>query len=122
MTIYYSPSKEAFYDTDAGFSSLPEDIIDVTNIHANLLYEININNKVIVVKDGVLSFAERNIPITWDNVRRTRNDLLKNTDWTQMPDYSSPTKLDWANYRQALRDIPQIYQTPNSVIWPTSPN
>jgi len=40
-------------------------------------------------------------------IRQTRNHLLQQCDWTQLADSPlSPTqKADWADYRQALRDI-----------------
>lgn len=41
-------------------------------------------------------------------IRNRRDCLLKESDWTQLPD--NPLTLaqreDWAIYRQALRDIP----------------
>jgi hypothetical protein len=30
MTIYYSPTTKGFYDTDFGYPSLPQDIIEIT--------------------------------------------------------------------------------------------
>jgi hypothetical protein len=27
----------------------------------------------------------------------------------------------WKNYRQGLRDIPQVFKDYNSVVWPTKP-
>lgn len=34
-----------------------------------------------------------------------RNQLLAESDWTQMPDVSITNKTDWAVYRQQLRDM-----------------
>jgi len=44
-----------------------------------------------------------------EEMRRSRNDLLKDSDWTQLPDVplSVQEKAEWAVYRQALRDVPQ---------------
>ena len=39
-------------------------------------------------------------------IRGQRNQLLKDCDWTQIPDCTIPKKADWANYRQQLRDLP----------------
>ena len=48
-------------------------------------------------------------------------DMLKNTDWTQLPDspLDNDTKAKWATYRQAVRDIDQ--SDPSSITWPTAP-
>jgi hypothetical protein len=57
--------------------------------------------------------------------RSTRNQLLSDSDWTQMPD--SPlldaTKLNWATYRQALRDITGHANWPHldEADWPVKP-
>ena len=39
-----------------------------------------------------------------DIIRNKRNELLKESDWTQLPDVNI-SKEEWATYRQALRDI-----------------
>ena len=58
--------------------------------------------------------------VAWNPVRAKRNDLLAKSDWTQLSD-SSANKVAWANYRQKLRDIPQDFDKPEDVIWPTKP-
>lgn len=37
-------------------------------------------------------------------IKQKRNEKLQASDWTQMPDVNIPNKIDWANYRQDLRD------------------
>ena len=54
------------------------------------------------------------------NVRQTRNDKLKECDWTQLAD-STADKQAWAAYRQALRDVPSQSGFPWNVSWPTAP-
>jgi len=53
----------------------------------------------------------------------TRNKLLQQSDWTQLP--NNPLTLakqeEWAVYRQQLRDITQQSGYPFNVIWPTQP-
>jgi len=58
--------------------------------------------------------------LKWDSIRGERNRILSESDWTQLSD-SVVDKLLWANYRQLLRDIPQNFQSPDSVVWPTRP-
>lgn len=59
-------------------------------------------------------------PITWDTVRDVRNQILTNSDWTQLEDapLTQEEKDHWATYRQYLRDIPKLFATPQEVIYP----
>lgn len=50
-----------------------------------------------------------------------RNQLLRASDWTQLPDVPLPTKAAWATYRQALRDITDQPAFPLAVEWPAQP-
>jgi hypothetical protein len=55
------------------------------------------------------------------NVRAKRNQLLADSDWTQLAD--SPVDKDaWAVYREALRTLPEQAGVPYSVQWPVVPN
>lgn len=40
-------------------------------------------------------------------LRMLRNNLLKNSDWTQFRDVSLSNNDEWVIYRQALRDLPE---------------
>lgn len=56
-------------------------------------------------------------------VRVQRNSLLTLCDWTQLPDapLTAEQKQAWAEYRQALRDVPEQAGFPDAVIWPSTP-
>lgn len=54
-------------------------------------------------------------------VRSQRDNLLLQSDWTQLPDVPQATRDTWASYRQALRDITSQSGFPTDVIWPTQP-
>ena len=56
-----------------------------------------------------------------ENIRGLRNQLLADTDYTQLADASGDTAA-WATYRQALRDIPAQDGFPFTVTWPTEPS
>lgn len=50
-------------------------------------------------------------------VRKKRDRLLLESDWTQLVD--APVDREaWARYRQALRDLPQQEGFPGNVMWP----
>jgi hypothetical protein len=53
----------------------------------------------------------------WQVIRIQRNQMLKDTDWTQLSD-SPVDKAEWATYRQALRDITK-QDDPFNITWPT---
>lgn len=57
-------------------------------------------------------------------VRAQRNSLLTLCDWTQLPDapLTDGEKQEWAEYRQALRDVPEQTGFPENVIWPSTPS
>lgn len=53
-------------------------------------------------------------------VRFQRNQLLSESDWTQVAD-APVDQAVWATYRQALRNVPQQAGFPDNVTWPTKP-
>jgi len=59
---------------------------------------------------------------TWEQIRAQRDQLLQQSDWAIITDATpKPSKEAWLTYRQALRNIPQSFSTPESVVWPTKP-
>ena len=62
-------------------------------------------------------------PLTWENIRAIRDQILRDTDWT-MTTGATVDQAQWAAYRQVIRDIPQTYKdkTPDDVVWPTQPS
>ena len=54
------------------------------------------------------------------NVRRTRTEKLKDSDWTQVAD-APVDKAAWATHRQALRDITSQTGFPWTIDWPETP-
>jgi hypothetical protein len=59
----------------------------------------------------------------WVETRVLRNTLLMTTDWTQLPDapLTNEQKIKWAEYRQALREIPSGTTNPYVAQWPDLP-
>ncbi len=71
---------------------------------------------------------KRQQPLHFNKValRSARNRLLANSDWTQLPDVplSRKCKRAFEEYRQDLRDLPQIYGVDadiDEVSFPTPP-
>lgn len=53
-------------------------------------------------------------------VRKQRDVLLYQCDWTQLPD-APVDSAEWAVYRQQLRDVTNQPGFPWEVVWPTEP-
>ncbi len=53
--------------------------------------------------------------------REQRNQLLAESDWTQLADYVGADKKAWVAYRKALREITKQADFPESTVWPTAP-
>lgn len=54
-------------------------------------------------------------------LRRQRNAFLSESDWTQLPD-APVDRNAWAQYRQALRDLPENTVDLNNPVWPSINN
>jgi hypothetical protein len=60
------------------------------------------------------------LEISWQSLRTSRNRLLADSDFSQLPD--APVNRDeWATYRQALRDLPSTVDI-NNPVYPEQPS
>lgn len=59
----------------------------------------------------------------WAAIRTRRDQLLRATDFTQLPDFpaTDEQRAEVAAYRKALRDIPEQGEEPSKVVWPVLP-
>lgn len=59
-------------------------------------------------------------PSSMEELRAIRDRMLRESDWTQLPD--APVNAQaWAAYRQALRDLPENTPDPADPVWPNIP-
>lgn len=69
--------------------------------------------------------AQEQADLTAASKRDTRNQLLTDSDWTQMPDspLTDEAKALWVTYRTALRDLTAHENWPslNEEDWPVKP-
>jgi hypothetical protein len=58
-----------------------------------------------------------------DFVRQWRNRLLDASDWTQIPDspLSTVKRQEWATWRQAVREYPDIWIESPTMVFPEKP-
>jgi hypothetical protein len=69
-----------------------------------------------------LTIDETEIPNDWyfERLRLWRNAQLQASDWTQVAD-AACDKAAWAEYRQALRDLPNQSTNPSDLDFPIKP-
>ena len=103
---------------------LPIELTEVTPSGSKVRGEDKItieSAKVIIVQQLREKTAEE-INKNWERLRRERNRLLSESDWTQGSDcpLSDAKKEEWKTYRKTLRDIPTTVDIHN-VVWPSVP-
>ena len=59
--------------------------------------------------------------VTWEDIRAKRDYLLAQSDWhiTYATEKGEAIPQNVLDYRQALRDIPQNFATPEEVVFPS---
>lgn len=57
----------------------------------------------------------------WEEIRASRDEMLKESDWTQTVDQPEEFRKKWAEYRQGLRDVTEKFDDPRKVIFPRRP-
>jgi hypothetical protein len=72
------------------------------------------------ITDATAEEVEQRTEQQAEQVRAQRNAKLSESDWTQVAD-APVDKQAWADYRQALREVPDQAGFPWSVEWPTKP-
>jgi hypothetical protein len=124
MKNFYSKTHKGFFNSDLhAAESMPEDAVDISEEAYKALFDGQSAGKIIkwdaeapYLADRVLSNEELEI-----SARYQRDELLKNSDWTQNSDIPQATKDKWVSYRQALRDVPNQSGFPANIVWPTLP-
>lgn len=85
------------------------------------IYAFKFDNDSIVLHDSnYIQSLSRPSLLTVEEIRNQRNLLLEKSDWTQLTD-APVDSIAWANYRQALRDLPEQAGFPFTIIWPQQP-
>lgn len=71
----------------------------------------------------VYSQKDPPVDVVMRAIRQERDLLLTQSDWTQAIDVELTVlkKKAWADYRRALRRVPQQFPTGRNVVWPTKP-
>lgn len=111
-----------------------ENPVDSAEFYANT-YKIDSNGGWVNITESDIAYSDINFETekatrALEYIRIERDNLLRQSDWTQGEDVPTAIKSAWSTYRQALRDIPSDY--PNAsldeneqitgVTWPTKPS
>ena len=123
MAVHYSSSTKGFYHSSIPYTDLPKDLVEVNEKeHLKIVELINNQTKEVSIVNGKFTLIDK-VPVgpTWENIRHKRNLLLKESDFSQLPDFPEAKRAPWTKYRQILRDIPTLYKTPEEVEWPVLP-
>ena len=75
-----------------------------------------------IESDATEEQIQKRIDFKWQDIRDKRNNLLRDTDWTQLSDVpiSTEQKNLWAEYREDLRNITS-QEDPFNIIFPVAP-
>ena len=83
------------------------------------------NTKHYYVVDGELVYQEPTIDVH-AYIRDQRRYKMMACDWTQAQDtpLTEAKRLEWATYRQALRDLPETNTATHvdDIVWPSQPD
>ena len=112
----------------ATFSVYQVDAVDIEDDYTKNIIEgtpIQSGSKYIqnwVITDATTEEINQRIEEKWYEVRIQRNNLLTESDWTQIQDSPITGSLldDWKSYRQNLRDITS-QSDPFNINWPVQP-
>lgn len=95
-------------------------------VNSSYIIEENVVREVIVTRDKteqeIEEEAARELEMGWYQVRSQRDEKLKQSDLFVLIDkwelLTEERKQEIRVYRQALRDVPQNFETPEDVVWP----
>ena len=122
--------KYSIYKTETGLihsqgsSSHVSDLSDILLEEGEGIVEGHYDRATQKIVDGVVTeYVADFFPL----IRNKRNELLKESDWTQVNDcpLSDSKKTEWATYRQELRDLTTTYLDAvaiEEVVFPNTPS
>ena len=75
----------------------------------------------VISYDGEDIIDEVLIDVNWNQIRTRRDTALTDSDWRAVSDRTMSQA--WKDFRQALRDLPQDYESANDAAdnWPQPP-
>lgn len=123
MEVVYSSAGNPTMHIGARLPYEGEDLYSVIEMYAPLRYWEELKTPTVSVNPGATGTLTSFSPSAVELAVRNRNEMLANSDWTQLPDVPLTTeqKAEWGTYRQALRDITDQPGFPDNINWPMKP-
>ncbi|ENY81914.1 phage tail assembly chaperone [Sphingopyxis sp. MC1] len=123
--LLFSPSTCGFYDRRV-HSSVPADAIEVSEAERTAALDaLEPGLAIVAGPDGkpMVAPVAPEPEIALALVRARRDQLLRDSDYTQLPDVDMDAELRarWAEYRQTLRDLPLSITDGAPADWPVPP-
>lgn len=115
---------------EVNFNHLPEEFVTFTasstdtEDYSREIFNRGINGEFGSITEYVPPFTQEQLTeIKWNAIRTRRDQLLYQTDWTQLPvnPLTPEQKILWETYRQQLRDLPNTIVDIDHVTWPIPP-
>jgi len=99
------------------------DKVDPPPLFEDFYFRIDWNGSEWIITENQIPGSDEKYNSDWDKIRRERNLLLKQSDYTQLADIPKDVQQEWAKYRQKLRDITQSVEDwdPAKVKFPDPP-
>ena len=120
----YADLEHTTIDMTVKFAHLNEPIPFSASLNDLETHGVDLYNRAIALEFGPIVEFEPPVISPSDLAsiaRQKRNELLKQSDWTQLNDIPEDTQLLWQPYRQELRDISKQPGFPTEIEWPTPP-
>ena len=103
-------------------------VVDITTQYHDIVNNIPVNLPISPGETYTFNYATKAWELNEEQAKQDalykRNNLLIESDWTQLP--NNPLTVEkqqlWAIYRQALRDITTQSGYPRNIVWPIKPN
>lgn len=114
--VHWDGSK-GFIETKSGINITLVDLAefaDIIEAHGVLLAEKEAEKE-------AADQSRQDYLASWDYIRDQRASIIAKSDWTQLDDSPLKGNQAWLDYRQALRDITETFDSPVDVVWPIQP-
>ena len=119
----YSPSTRNFYPETINYPNRPDDLVEADWNEYVALHPLPAGKQIAYLNGRLVHEDLPPLPITdlLKQISNKRDKLLRDCDWTPLPDSPVVNNPQWKKYRQDLRDLTNNVANPAEIIWPVIP-